>query len=238
MGGLVKDPCRAGIRTELKIKTCKNLDSEQTVSLPPYRQDASLLQHAAADGVDQVRVTDEGVALGVDADSDHVRVPFAYNQDAMRLLFDDPAVSYAFSASTAPAAESGSKIAQDRGSSVPPSSEMKAELMILRMVFSYRWLVFRFQAGGPAAAGWQPRLSGPCVAAVAMVSGAARQVAGAGCGTRMAVAATAVAISSLWTRRNVTGIASSAIAPDIQRAAWNPPVSAALTVSPPRTSVA
>ena len=27
MGGLVKDPCPAGIRTELKIKTCKNLDA-------------------------------------------------------------------------------------------------------------------------------------------------------------------------------------------------------------------
>jgi hypothetical protein len=86
---------RGVVAAEVELHRVAGQDPRLTVSLPPYRQHASLLQHAAADGVDQVRVTDEGVALGVDADSDHVRVPFAYNQDAMRLLFDDPAVSVA-----------------------------------------------------------------------------------------------------------------------------------------------
>jgi hypothetical protein len=37
--------------------------------------------------------------------------------------------------------------------------------------------------------------------------------------------------------RNVTGIASSAIAPATQRAEWNPPVSAALTLSPAEVEI-
>jgi hypothetical protein len=143
---------------------------------------------------------------------------------------------------------------------------MKAELMILRMVYSNRWFVSGagLVAGGPATASWNrgralfelhagvpqvgghvercaSRLGAPfggdaCVAAVDRFR-CSLHVAGSGCGTRMALAATAVAISSLRTKRNVTGIASNAIAPDTQRAEWNPPVSAARAVSPPRMSV-
>jgi hypothetical protein len=86
---------RGVVAAEVELHRVVGQDPRFTASLPPYRQHASLLQHVAADGVDQVRVTDQGVALGIDADSDHVRVPFAYNQDAMRLLFDDPVVSVA-----------------------------------------------------------------------------------------------------------------------------------------------
>lgn len=86
---------RGVVAAEVRLHRVEGLDPRLTASPPPYRQHASLLQHVARDGVDQVRVTDEGVALGVDADSDHVRVPFASNQDAMRLLFDDPDVAIA-----------------------------------------------------------------------------------------------------------------------------------------------
>src|SRR5919198_595774 len=56
--------------------------------------------------------------------------------------------------------ESGSKIAQDPGSSVTPSSETKAELMTLRMAFSNRWFVFGCQVGlcGRSAGGGERRL--------------------------------------------------------------------------------
>lgn len=84
---------RGVVGAEVVLHRVAGQDPRLTAWLPPYRQHASLLQHVAADGVDQVRVTYEGVALGVDANSDHVRVPFVYNLDAVRLLFDDPDVS-------------------------------------------------------------------------------------------------------------------------------------------------
>jgi hypothetical protein len=86
---------RGVVAADVRLYRVSGQDPRFTASLPPYRQHASLLQHVAADGVDQVRASEEGVTLGIDAGSDHVRVPFAYNQDAIRLLFDDPAVSVA-----------------------------------------------------------------------------------------------------------------------------------------------
>ena len=84
---------RGVVAAEVRLHRVVGQDPRMTASIPPHRQHASLLRHVGADGVDQVRVTEEGIALGVDAESDHVRVPFAYNQDVMRLLFDDPDVS-------------------------------------------------------------------------------------------------------------------------------------------------
>ena len=85
---------RGVIAAEVKWHSVVGQDPRMTTTLPPFPQEASLLQHVAvADGVDHTRVTHDGLALGIDVERDHVCVPFALNQDAVRLLFDDDAVT-------------------------------------------------------------------------------------------------------------------------------------------------
>lgn len=70
-------------------------DPRMTSTLPPFPQEAALLRRNASmmDVVDHVRVTHGGIALGIDAGNEHARVPFAFNQDAIRLLFNDDSVT-------------------------------------------------------------------------------------------------------------------------------------------------
>jgi hypothetical protein len=87
---------RGIVAAEIQLHSVSGQDPRLTASIPPFRRHSSLIQHACTlDGVDQARVTHSGVTLGIDAERDHVRVPFAYNQDVMRLLFDDDTVTAA-----------------------------------------------------------------------------------------------------------------------------------------------
>jgi hypothetical protein len=87
---------RGIVAAEIELHSVLGQDPRLTSSMPPYRRHASLLQHASAlEGIDHARVTYSGLALGISADRDHVRIPFAYSQDVMRLLFDDDTVSTA-----------------------------------------------------------------------------------------------------------------------------------------------
>lgn len=87
---------RGIVAAEIDLHSVLGQDPRLTVSIPPYRRHSSLLQHASAlEGIDHARVTHSGLALGISADRDHVRVPFAYSLDVMHLLFDDDSVSTA-----------------------------------------------------------------------------------------------------------------------------------------------
>jgi hypothetical protein len=84
------------VAAEVGLHEVRAQDPRLTASLPPYRRHASLIERdALMAGVDHVRVTDSGIALGTQANSEYVRVPFAYNQDVLRLLFDDDSVAVA-----------------------------------------------------------------------------------------------------------------------------------------------
>lgn len=84
------------VAAEVGLHEVRGQDPRLTASLPPYRRHASLIAHdALMAGVDHVRVTDSGMALGTQAHSEYVRVPFAFNQDVVRLLFDDDSVAVA-----------------------------------------------------------------------------------------------------------------------------------------------
>lgn len=85
---------RGVVAAEISLHRVSGQDPRLTASLPPYRRHSSLLHDTAAvDGIDHARVTHDGLALGISADRDHVRVPFAYNQEVFRLLFDDDSLS-------------------------------------------------------------------------------------------------------------------------------------------------
>lgn len=96
---LVDDPgaiARGVVAAEVEWDSVVGQDPRMTGALPPYPQEASLLRHVtAAAGVDHVRVTYDGLAFGLDARRDYLRVPFVFNEDAIRLLFDDEAVTVA-----------------------------------------------------------------------------------------------------------------------------------------------
>lgn len=86
---------RGVVAAEIHLHSVSGLDPRLTAFEPPYRRHSALLEHSGAmQGIDHVRASQEGVVLGFDADDrDQVRVPFAYNLDVMRLLFDDESVS-------------------------------------------------------------------------------------------------------------------------------------------------
>jgi hypothetical protein len=82
------------VAADVAIHSVTDLDPRLTASLPPFRRHSALLEHVTrSDGADRVRVTTEGMALGIQADQDHLQVSFAYNLDSIRLLFDDPELS-------------------------------------------------------------------------------------------------------------------------------------------------
>ncbi|WP_344937495.1 hypothetical protein [Sphaerisporangium flaviroseum] len=82
------------IAADIELHSVTGQDPRLTASIPPYRRHSSLLQHASGrDGIEHARVAHSGIVLGIDADNDHVGVPFVYNHDVMHLLFDDDAVT-------------------------------------------------------------------------------------------------------------------------------------------------
>lgn len=87
---------RGVVAAEVELHSVKGQDPRLTAVIPPFRRHSALLHRVASlEGFDHARVTQLGVALGVDATQDHVQVPFATNLDVMHLLFDDDAVSVA-----------------------------------------------------------------------------------------------------------------------------------------------
>lgn len=85
---------RGIVAAEVQLHSVRGQDPRLTASIPPYRRHSSLIQHACTlAGIDQARVTHAGTAIGIDANVDHARIPFANAQDVMRLLFDDTAVT-------------------------------------------------------------------------------------------------------------------------------------------------
>lgn len=94
---LVDDPeayTRGVVAAEIRMHSVSGQDPRLCASVPPYRRHSSLL-HATTLGAEQGRVTHDGVALGVFADSEHARFPFTSCLDVMALLFDDDRVSVA-----------------------------------------------------------------------------------------------------------------------------------------------
>lgn len=81
---------RGVIAADVEWHSVVGQDPRMTVRPPPFPQIASLLKRTAStDNVDHARATSVGVALGVDAGRDLLRVPFAFSQEAIRLLFND-----------------------------------------------------------------------------------------------------------------------------------------------------
>lgn len=84
---------RGVVAAEIQLHDVVGQDPRLTASIPPYRRHTSIIPYDhGGDPVDHVRSTGSGVVLGVDATRDQVRVPFVYNQDVFRLLFDDESV--------------------------------------------------------------------------------------------------------------------------------------------------
>src|SRR5690606_32774753 len=78
------------VAAEVELHQVLGLDPRLTASIPPYRRHAALLEHVRGSGqADHFRVSMQGMVFGVDAESDHVPVPFVYNLDVMQTLFGD-----------------------------------------------------------------------------------------------------------------------------------------------------
>lgn len=78
------------VAADVAIHSDVGQDPRMTSAIPPYRRQSKLLERGTVrHGVDQSRVTTDGIALGVQASEDQIRIPFAYNLDVMALLFDD-----------------------------------------------------------------------------------------------------------------------------------------------------
>lgn len=92
---LVDDPevdrhARGIVAAEVRLQGVEGQDPRFTTEVPPYRRHSALIeQRWYAESVDHFRAGYEGVVLGLDAHVEDVRVPFAFNLDVMRLLFDD-----------------------------------------------------------------------------------------------------------------------------------------------------
>lgn len=76
------------VAADVEIHSVTGLDPRLTASLPPFRRHSALLD-THRDDTDHARVTSEGVVFGIQVDRNHVQLPFVYNLDAIRLIFDD-----------------------------------------------------------------------------------------------------------------------------------------------------
>lgn len=86
------DPLFPGlVAAQVELHGVRGQDPRLTPSLPPYPRHSELIeQHALASDARQVRVSSTGLVIGVQAHATSLSVPFAFNLDVMRLLFDDP----------------------------------------------------------------------------------------------------------------------------------------------------
>jgi hypothetical protein len=84
---------RGMVAAQVELRTVRGQDPRFTTQITPFRRHAALFQHLPFfDIVDRIRPSYEGLVLGLDASGQDVRVPFAYNVDVLRLLFDDESV--------------------------------------------------------------------------------------------------------------------------------------------------
>lgn len=82
------------VGAEVEVRHLRGQDPRFTSSVPPYRRHSALVSRIPRiDGVEQVRVTGDGLVFGLQAHSESVRVPFPFNLDVMGVLFDDVTVS-------------------------------------------------------------------------------------------------------------------------------------------------
>lgn len=79
------------VAAEIDFHEASGVDPRLTVSLPPYRRHAKLIDRQGY-GADQVRISSVGPVLGVQANLDDISVLNAYQLDVMQLLFDDDKV--------------------------------------------------------------------------------------------------------------------------------------------------
>ena len=85
------------VAAEVDFHAASGLDPRLSVSVPPYRRHAKLLQSSIPRGADHGRVSRVGPVFGIQTHVDEVAVPTAYNLDIMALLFDE--VDWTFSQS-------------------------------------------------------------------------------------------------------------------------------------------
>lgn len=79
------------VAAEVDFHEASGVDPRLTVSIPPYRRHAKLIDRPGY-GADQTRISSVGPVLGVQADLDEISVSNAYQLDVMQLLFDDDKV--------------------------------------------------------------------------------------------------------------------------------------------------
>lgn len=85
---------RGTVAAQLELQTVQGQDPRFTTVIPPHRQHSALLENLPfLENVDHVRSSYSGLVLGVDASVQDLRVPFAYNVDVLRVLFDDDAAT-------------------------------------------------------------------------------------------------------------------------------------------------
>ena len=85
---------RGIVAAQVELRSVQGQDPRFTTQIPPYRRHSALVEHLPfVESVDHIRASHEGLVLGLDASVQDVRVPFAYNLDVMRLLFDDESVT-------------------------------------------------------------------------------------------------------------------------------------------------
>lgn len=80
---------RGVVAAEVQLREVRGQDPRFTAQIPPYRRHSALLKHRQVhQTVDHVRSGHEGMVFGLDVSYEDLHVPFAYNQDVIRLLFD------------------------------------------------------------------------------------------------------------------------------------------------------
>ena len=76
------------VAAEVDFHEASGVDPRLTVSIPPCRRHAKLIDRPG-DGADQTRISSVGPVLGIQVNLDEIAVLNASQMDVMRLLFDD-----------------------------------------------------------------------------------------------------------------------------------------------------
>lgn len=85
---------RGAVAAEVELRDVHGQDPRLTSQMPPYRRHSSLLEHLPfVQEAERIRCGYDGVVLRLAAAVQDVRVPFAFNLDVLRVLFDDDSVT-------------------------------------------------------------------------------------------------------------------------------------------------
>ena len=79
------------VAAELDFHEASGVDPRLTVTIPPHRRHAALIDRLGY-GADQTRISSVGPVFGTQANLEELSVPNAYQLDVMRLLFDNEEV--------------------------------------------------------------------------------------------------------------------------------------------------